>query len=130
MWRKCGEIIENLWNLYGILMEKIIDWNMEKLRRNREAFVENRKCGTFVWNRHTGKSKVGKYRNVLRWNGTRNKLEGGKMFRKIADWMNTREGKEVLTGVIFGAVGIFAVRVFCFLVCLATGYPADIWNIF
>lgn len=56
--------------------------------------------------------------------------EGGKMFRKILDWANTREGKEVLTGIIFGAVGIFAVRLFCFLVCLATGYPANIWNIF
>ena len=53
-----------------------------------------------------------------------------KMFRKILDWANTREGKEVLTGIIFGAVGIFAVRLFCFLVCLATGYPANIWNIF
>jgi hypothetical protein len=21
LWRKCGEIIENLWNLYGTLME-------------------------------------------------------------------------------------------------------------
>lgn len=54
----------------------------------------------------------------------------GKMFRKIVDWMNTREGKEVMTGIIFGAFGIFAVRIFCFLVCLATGYHADIWNIF
>ena len=52
------------------------------------------------------------------------------MFRKIVDWMNTPEGREVLTGIIFGAVGIFAVRVFCFLVCLATGYPANVWNIF
>lgn len=31
MWRKCGEIIENLWNLYGSFMEKILDWNVEKL---------------------------------------------------------------------------------------------------
>lgn len=56
-------------------------------------------------------------------------LKGGKMFRKIANWMNTREGKEVMTGIIFGAVGIIAVRIFCFLVCLATGYPANPWNI-
>ena len=56
--------------------------------------------------------------------------EGGKMFRKIVDLMHTPEGREVLTGIIFGAVGIFAVRIFCFLVCLATGYPASIWNIF
>lgn len=52
------------------------------------------------------------------------------MFRKIVDWMHTPEGKEVLTGIICGAVGIIAVRIFCFLVCLATGYPANIWNIF
>lgn len=49
----CGENVENLWNLRGILMEKILDWNMEKLRRNCGAFVENRKCGTFVWKTNT-----------------------------------------------------------------------------
>lgn len=26
-----GENVENLWNLYGSFMEKILDWNMEKL---------------------------------------------------------------------------------------------------
>lgn len=67
-----------------------------------------------------------------RYNGVvrETNLEGGKMFRKIADWASTESGKEVLTGIIFGAVGIFAVKLFCFLVCLATGYPASIWNIF
>lgn len=49
--------------------------------------------------------------------------KGGKMFRKIVDWANTDSGKEVLTGVFWGFVGIIAVRIFCFLVCLATGYP-------
>lgn len=49
--------------------------------------------------------------------------EGGKMFRKIVDWANTESGKEVLTGVFFGVVGIIAVRLFCFLVCVVTGYP-------
>lgn len=86
--------------------------------------------GETVENRHAGKSQAGKYQNALQLRGTRTKLKGGKMFRKILDWMNTREGREVVTGIIFGAIGIFAVRVFCFLVCLATGYPADIWNIF
>lgn len=62
---------------------------------------------------------------MLEWNGTRNKLEGGKMFRKIANWMKTPDGKEVLTGIIFGAVGIFSVRIFCFVVCLVTGYPIN-----
>lgn len=92
--------------------------------------MENYKCGTFVENRHAGKLQIGKYRNALKWKGTRTNRRDGKMFRKIIDWMNTPEGMEVMTGIIFGAVGIFAVRVFCFLVCLATGYPASIWNIF
>lgn len=52
------------------------------------------------------------------------------MLRKILDWATSESGKEVLTGVIWGAVGIIAVRIFCFLVCLATGYPADICHIF
>lgn len=55
--------------------------------------------------------------------------KGGKMFRKIVDWMHTRDGKEVLSGIIAGIIGIIAVRTFCFLVCLATGYPANPWNI-
>lgn len=92
--------------------------------------MENRKCGTFVENRHAGKLQVGKYRNALKWNGTRNKTEGLNMLRKIIDWASTESGREVLTGIIWGAVGIIAVRLFCFLVCLATGYHASIWNIF
>lgn len=52
------------------------------------------------------------------------------MLRKILDWATSESGKEVLTGVFWGIVGIIAVRLFCFLVCLATGYPASIWNIF
>ena len=49
--------------------------------------------------------------------------KGEKMFRKIVDWVTSESGKEVLTGVIWGIVGIIAVRLFCFVVCLATGYP-------
>ena len=94
------------------------------------AFVENRKCGAFVENRHIGKLQTGKYQNAIQWSSTRTNRRDGKMFRKIADWASTESGKEVLTGIIFGAVGIIAVRIFCFLVCLATGYPADIWHIF
>ena len=45
------------------------------------------------------------------------------MFRKIVDWANTESGKEVLTGVFWGIVGIIAVRLFCFFVCVVTGYP-------
>lgn len=59
-----------------------------------------------------------------------NQTEGLKMLRKIMNWATSDSGKEVLTGVFWGFVGIIAVRIFCFLVCLATGYPANIWNIF
>lgn len=52
------------------------------------------------------------------------------MLRKIADWVTSDSGKETLTGVFWGIVGIIAVRLFCFFVCVATGYPADISNIF
>lgn len=51
------------------------------------------------------------------------------MFRKIVEWMRTPEVKEYVTGIIFGMVGTIAVRTFCFFVCLATGYPANPWNI-
>nr|DAU74200.1 MAG TPA: hypothetical protein [Caudoviricetes sp.] len=69
-------------------------------------------------------------KDAIQWSSTRTNRRDGKMFRKIADWASTESGKEVLTGIICGAVGIIAVRIFCFLVCLATGYPANIWNIF
>lgn len=36
--------------------------------------MENYKCGAFVENRHAGKLQVGKYRNALKWRGTRNQL--------------------------------------------------------
>lgn len=51
--------------------------------------------------------------------------KGGKMFRKIADWATRKSDKEILTGVVVGIVGIIAVRLFCFVVCLATGYPIN-----
>ena len=47
--------------------------------------------------------------------------EGGKMFRKIVDWATSKGGMEYLTGVILGIVGIIAVRLFCFLVCVVAG---------
>lgn len=95
---------------------------MEHLWKNR--------YGETVENQHTGKLQTGKYQNALQWSGTRNQTEGLKMLRKIADWATSDSGKEVLTGVFWGFVGIIAVRLFCFLVCLATGYPADICHIF
>lgn len=64
------------------------------------------------------------------WSNTRNQTEGLNMLRKIMNWATSESGKEVLTGVFWGFVGIIAVRLFCFLVCVVTGYPADICHIF
>lgn len=102
-----GENVENLWNIYGKTdMEKL--WKTNTLENYR---LENTK-------------------DAIQWSSTRTNRRDGKMFRKIADWASTESGREVLTGIIWGAVGIIAVRIFCFLVCVATGYPASIWNIF
>lgn len=106
--------MEELWNLCGSFMEKILDWNMEKLCRLDT--LEN--------------YRLENTKDALQWSSTRNQTEGLKMLRKIVDWARTDSGKEILTGVFWGFVGIIAVRLFCFLVCLVTGYPANIWNIF
>lgn len=110
--------MEELWNLCGSFMEKILDWNMEKPWSICEDLTRWKIIG---W-------KISK-RAKMEWYAK--PTEGmEKMFRKIADWARTKSGKEVLTGVFWGFVGIIAVRLFCFLVCLATGYPADVWHIF
>lgn len=114
LWNIDGGIMEKLRNLYVSFMEKILDWNMEKL------------CRLDTLENYRLEKPKTRYNGMVRETNRRD----GKMFRKIADWASTESGKEVMTGIIFGAVGIFAVRIFCFLVCLATGYPADIWNIF
>lgn len=102
-----GENVENLWNICGKTdMEKL--WKTNTLENYR---LENTK-------------------DAIQWSGTRKQLEGLNMLRKIIDWASTESGKEVLIGVVWGIVGIIAVRLFCFLVCLATGYPADVWHIF
>lgn len=118
--------MEKLWNLYGSFMEKILDWNVEKLWSI---------CGKTdmekLWKTNTLENcRLENIKDALQWSNTRNQTEGLNMLRKILDWATSESGKEVLTGVIWGIVGIIAVRLFCFLVCLATGYPADIWNIF
>lgn len=64
-------------------------------------------------------------KDAIQWSNTRNQTEGLKMLRKILDWATSESGKEVLTGVIWGIVGIIAVRIFCFLVCVVTGYPIN-----
>lgn len=90
-------------------MEKILDWNMEKL-----------------WKTNTLENyRLENTKDALQWSNTRNQLEGLNMLRKITDWANTESGKEVLTGVFLGIVGIIAVRLFCFLVCVVTGYPIN-----
>lgn len=102
-----GETVENLWNICGKTdMEKL--WKTNTLENYR---LENTK-------------------DAIQWSSTRTNRRDGKMLRKIADWATSESGKEVLTGVFWGFVGIIAVRLFCFLVCVATGYPADICHIF
>ena len=97
-----GETVESLWNICGKTdMEK--PWRLDTLENRR---LENTK-------------------DAIQWNGTRNQTEGLKMLRKIADWATSESGKEVLTGVFWGFVGIIAVRLFCFLVCVVTGYPIN-----
>lgn len=113
--------MEELWNLCGSFMEKILDWNMEKLWNICEKTDMEK-----LWKTNTLENcRLGKTKNALKWSGTRKQLEGLNMLRKIIDWATTESGKEVLTGIICGIVGIIAVRIFCFLVCLATGYPIN-----
>lgn len=102
LWNLDGETTESLWNICGkIDMEKL--WRLDTLENCR---LENTK-------------------DAIQWNGTRNQTEGLKMLRKIADWATSESGKEVLTGVFWGFVGIIAVRLFCFLVCVVTGCPIN-----
>lgn len=98
---------------------------MEHLWKNR--------YGETVENQHTGKLQTRKNQRratinaqaLHEWSNTRNQTEGLNMLRKILDLATSDSGKEVLTGVIWGIVGIIAVRLFCFLVCVVTGYPIN-----
>lgn len=108
-WRFCVHLMEKLWRFDGSFMEKILDWDMKKLWRLDT--LEN--------------YRLENTKDAIQWSSTRTNRRDGKMFRKIADWANTESGKEALTGVIWGFVGIIAVRLFCFLVCLVTGYPIN-----
>lgn len=114
LWRNHRESMESLWRFHG-----------ENPRLKCGETVEH------LWRIDTLENRrLENIKDALQLSNTRNQTEGLNMLRKIADWANTESGKEVLTGIIWGAVGIIAVRLFCFLVCLATGYPASIWNIF
>ena len=95
-----GETVENLWNICG-------KTDMENL------------CRLDTLENYRLEKPKTRYNRAVR----ETNLKGGKMFRKIVDWANTESGKEYLTGVFCGVVGIIAVRLFCFFVCIATGYP-------
>lgn len=122
IWRLCGGsiIVEKTWRIYGTFVEKQIWRNCGKLTHWKTNTLENYRLENY---------RLENTKDAIQWSGTRKQLEGLNMLRKIIDWATSESGKEVLTGVFWGAVGIIAVRIFCFLVCLATGYPANPWNI-
>lgn len=110
--------MEVIWKFHGDFTESL--WNIRRL-----AYMENlRKTNRL------GNYRLEKPKDAILWSGTRNRLKGLEMLRKIMDWAISDSGREVLAGIFWGAVAIIAVRVFCFLVCVVTGYPADISNIF
>lgn len=110
-WRNCGKSMEHLWkNRYGETVENQHAGKLQTRKNQRRATINAQA--------------------LHKWSNTRNQTEGLNMLRKILDWATSESGKEVLTGVFWGFVGIIAVRLFCFLVCVVTGYPADICHIF
>ena len=130
-WRFCGKTVEIRWKSYRDLMEVL--WNFDRgiygifmevsWRKSQTGMWRN--CGTFVWNRHTGKLQTGKYQRRDTMEQYANQTEGLNMLRKILDWATSDSGKETLAGITWGVIGIIAVRLFCFLVCVATGYPIN-----
>lgn len=127
MWRFCVRsiIVEKMWRNHRESMESLWKFHGENPRLECGETVEHL-CGIDTLENY----RLENIKDAIQWSSTRTNRRDGKMFRKILDWASTESGKEVLTGIIWGIVGIIAVRLFCFLVCLATGYPADIWNIF
>lgn len=108
-WSFDGGIVESLWKFHG-----------ENPRLEYGETVEH------LWRFDTLENyRLGKTKDAIQLSSTRTNRRDGKMFRKIADWASTESGKEVLTGVVWGIVGIIAVRLFCFLVCVVTGYPIN-----
>lgn len=106
-----GETTESLWTNHGTFVEKQIWRNCGKQHTGKLQTRKNQRRATI------------KAQALREWSSTRTNRRDGKMFRKIVDWVKTESGKEVLTGVFWGFVGIIAVRLFCFLVCVVTGYP-------
>ena len=125
--------MEVLWNFDGGIMESLWKFHRENPRLEYGETMEHLwKIATVehLWRFDTLENcKLENTKDTIQWSSTRTNRRDGKMFRKIADWASTESGKEVLTGIICGAVGIFAVRVFMFVCCVATGYPANPWNI-
>lgn len=113
-------LMEVLWNFDGGIMESLWKFHGENPRLEYGETVEH------LWRFDTLENcRLGKTKDAIQWSSTRNQTEGLKMLRKIADWATSESGKEVLTGVFWGFVGIIAVRLFCFLVCVVTGYPIN-----
>lgn len=52
------------------------------------------------------------------------------MFQRIINYLHTREGKEVIIGMIIGLVGIITIRAIGYFLCLAYGIPVSVWTIF
>lgn len=66
LWNIDGGIMEKLRNLYGSFMEKILDWNVEKLWRI--ANVEHL-CGINTLENY----RLGKTKDAIQWSSTRTK---------------------------------------------------------
>lgn len=54
------------------------------------------------------------------------------MFQRIINYLHTREGKDVIIGIIAGIILIDGARAICFLVAYLSGYGTNVdWrNIF
>ena len=116
LWKFRGGIMESSWNFDGENPRLECGETVKHLWRI--ANVEHL-CGINTLENY----RLENTKDAIQWSSTRNQTEGLKMLRKIADWATSESGKEVLTGVFWGIVGIIAVRLFCFLVCVVTGYP-------
>lgn len=78
LWRFDGSFVKHWWKNCVVITESLWKFHGENPRLECGETVKNRKCGTFVWNRHTGKLQTGKTKDALQWSGTRNQLNGWK----------------------------------------------------
>ena len=103
----CGETVEKPWRKCGELQM----WSI---------------CGESTRWKITG-WKIPKRARMELYTKQIGKVE--KMFRKIMNWMNTREGKGCVAGIIFGVTVLTTIRILMFFACLISGYPASPWKI-